>query len=846
MKAYKNLNVLVFVFIFGFSNVSHAGGTDRIIDLFKRFFKSADSTLDDAARKSEEAVDGVKGSKSAARKTNPNLVTENANDAKEVHLSDFIMKVTAKADVEGADVFSAQVARILMRKSKAAPITVADAGTGKSVNIQYLQHLINVKSPLVKNLHGKDIYLLNIYDLVGGTGLQGSLEERFGAILKEMAQPENANKIIVIDELENVLGSKLGKEFLESMKSYLTSDMNVKLIFNITPEPYDKLMKDPQLVRRMSPIYKKEPSIAVVRRILRNIRNSADIIDGVKISNEQIEQILALSKTHPTLKNPDVAITMINDAINNVIADRATGSLKIVKLESGLEDIQAEIDTILGMRQEGVSKAFGPFYDQKLIELRDKEKTIKGVVDSYNESFRVTETYRDLLLKKIDQRKKLYERLSLNKKNDNLGGEVNIETQIDDLSLEIQNLSEKIKDQDPLLVSSDLTEGHIVEAAAVILNKDERFVKLRINGPEAREVVVDRIAEKLAGRHKQAVNAIVRRELTQRRLGDNGGIPAFLILNKSSAEADQLAKTVVEDLTGASPYRIDSLEIKDRHSLNKHEGSDTGLIGSDVEGAIYKEARMTGGHIGVLFSGIQNAISDVLDLADRILSSRILTSNRGDRISFTRSTMFLTLSDFTELTVEQKAILNALPNETAQQNYLRKFVKEQYHGKAKPGEFSESATQMSDQLLDKLYVIYLDDASILDDHFKAILAETLKSKALKKAFEADDLLLNIDFEDSAIDYLFNVLRESGSNDINRVLVTEVMGFIDDLRQSKQIISGDRLIISVERNRLAAETLDWADGSRRAHAMKQSLSLQPGTLKPKTEEALEKALKLIED
>lgn len=851
MKSTKQINLILFLAVLSFTNVSHAGIISRITEVISKFRSGADNAAENVAKKSEHAPRKGWGDNIETPNANSGVVTENAEGAVKVRMQDFVSKVKPKSDVVGADEFSAEIARILMRKSKAAPIAVADAGTGKSANIEYLQHLIDIKSPIVGNLHDKELYFLDIYKLMGGTELRGAFEKKLASILEEMALPENANKIIVIDELENVLNNELGTKFLESMKSYLTSEMSAKLIFNITPGPYDKLMKDPQLVRRMFPVYKAAPPLSVVRNILLNIRNSAELKEGVRISNEQVEQILHLSTLHRNLKNPDVAITIMNDVINSVIADRNLGSSQIIKLRTGLENIQGEIAQILGMRKDGVAMSFGPHFDKKLMDLAEKEQTVAAVIQSYDESFRATESLRRAMNEKFEARRILVKQQN-QKLEDGIFDLSNLDMRIDEINSEISDFALRVKAENPLLISLDVEEEHIINAAAHILNRNHNYVSSNINGIR-REAVVERVADKLHGRHKEAVEAIVRREMAQRHLGDSSSdIPAFLIINRSKVDADRLAKAVVNEFTGADPYRIDSLEVIDETALNKHLGSNSGYAGSDREGAIYKEARMTGGHMGVLLSGIEDSTSQLRDFAERLVTTGAdknsrgeivgMLNNQGEAVNFGKSTLFMTLSDLKPLSRGEVALINQLPTETSQQAYLREYVKNNFSGKL--NRRGEGSTQISSELLDKMHVIYLNDGLVLDDQFKAIIAETLKSRVLKKSFD-QYAQLSVEFTDEAVDYLFNVLRASGSMDINKVLVTEVVSFVDDLIQNKQIISGDYIQISVKGNRLEVGVTEWSN-NQRARAFSASKALMSPSDKPEARKALENALKLIED
>lgn len=837
----KKLNVLLFVFIFVFSNVSQAGPISRVRGAWNSWWHGTEKVADDVAK------DGKRAAKGST--VNPNLVTQNADGITVVRLADVITKIKPDKNVLGIELVAAKVARVLMRRSKAAPVIVAEAGTGKTANVAGMQHMIDIKHPAVAPLHGKQLYFFNILALTGGTELRGSFEKRLAHILADMALPENANKILVVDELENVLKDKeLGVKFLEAMKSYLTSDMQAKLIFNITPGPYETLMKDPQLIRRMIPIYVKPPTDAIVINILMNTARAAEEIDGVKISSHEVSQILTLSKKHPTLKNPDVALTIMNDAINNAIADRLSGSIEITELSHGLQGIQGEIQLISNMRREGIAQAYGPHYDLQLEDLFKRQSTISGVIESYESSRRITDELRSQMLAKIERRKQFYKQLDENKKNDSFGGEVDPQQEIDKLSAQIQSLGEQIQEKNNLLMAFEIKEEHIVDAAMVVLNRDRNFIRNNMIASQARTNTVNSIAEKTHGRFKNAITAIVRRELSQRRLNEDGGIPAFLIVSPSSTDSAMLVKAVSKEITGAEPYTINAASVNSHHALANHRGADAGTAASDKsEGLLIKDALKTGGSLGVLFSGIENAISELVDFANVILTDRFLLSNRGEKVGFERSTMFLTVSGMPSLTNAQTQYINGLDSESARQLYLKKQIKKYYRSRASQNQ-GEGLRPIDPNFLEKLYVIYLNEV-LTDAQAKAVVAETLKSRALKKVL-AENIEISLDFTDEAVDYLFAQLKRSGSNDVNRVLVNDVMGVIDDAMQPQhgnpQIIPGDHVVVSAENGRLKFSTVEWADKSRRADTI-STLNLQNRSGSGRTDksrEALEKALKLV--
>ncbi len=851
MKNNKKLNLILFVVIFGFSNVSHAGIFTRSVEAAKRWWNGADSSLDNAARDAGNGTPPIRQNPTAPS----NLVTENADGVHPTRLQDFLTKVPANKNILGVDANVSRVASLLRSKSRSFVTIVAEAGTGKSALIEYMQHLIDIRSPLVQNLIGrngsqnKQLYYLDVFKLMGGTELRGSFEKRLSQILEELSKPENAHLIIVFDELENVLNNELGVKFLESMKSYLTQKSNVKFIGNITPEPFEKLMKDPQLERRMSILHVRPPDDDVVRNILNNIKNSIEQFEGVRILSQgrdtvdhidPLEVILKLSKLHPNLKNPDVSKKILDAAKDLAISARDSGDIQISMLKDSISKIKGRRNRIENMRSQGVASAEGPHYENSLSELNLKIKSMESVLESFNESFRRTESIRTSMQDKIIQRAALYNQVDLSLAVDNMG-DVNLYSQINDLTSEIETLSVRIKDINPMLVGIDLELEHIVQAAATILKKSPSWIESRIASFSANRVAA-RLSGAMDGAHEEALRSIISREHAQRSLlvreielgsvDKVAELPAFIIWSNSPGEASRIARSVSEEMTGSSPFEINVSSFPSRHEFSRIVGSPPGYSGSEVEGAIYKSIKDEGGFKVVLVNGLQSAKSYVFDFLEDILTNRSLVSNKGSRASFERSTAIAT-ANVADLTKAQKAKLKSLTNEIEQQAYLKKILLEKLKPSVDIKDLTSGSKGISQSLLDKFYVVYVDSSFILEDGAKAIFAKNLKGTVLENgllkrslvqhASASDEISISLDFTDEAIDFLFQNLKNRGSNNTGEIL-TYVQEFLQTAVGSRTVIPGDHVVLALENNRLRIETLPWSDGSRRAQIIEASRKL----------------------
>ena len=106
--------------------------------------------------------------------------------------------------VIGRDEQIDNVIEILSRRKKNNPVLIGPAGVGKTSIVEGLaQRIASGKVPAkMRNMH---IIAININDMLAGTSLRGSFEEKLKRVIDQAKK--NPNIILFIDELHNIVGA---------------------------------------------------------------------------------------------------------------------------------------------------------------------------------------------------------------------------------------------------------------------------------------------------------------------------------------------------------------------------------------------------------------------------------------------------------------------------------------------------------------------------------------------------------------------------------------------------------------------------------------------------------------
>lgn len=728
-------------------------------------------------------------------------------------------EIQPNANLQGLDSFARSVSDVLMRTVKAAAIIVAPAGTGKSALAEHLVHMIRTENRSVRNLHGSTVYNLDVKAIIGDTKYSGELERRLVEFRKLLDDLKDEKVVFVVDELEEVLNSELGRKFLTDLKPYFTQEMGVKFIFNITPGPYNELMTDPQLVRRMFKLVKEEPDDFIVKNILRHMKTSIYKKHGVRLKSEDLERIFRLSKKHPELKNPDVAVTILGDAVLKSVADATNGDARIIALKTEVEKIRGMINEIQVGRAEGTAKYDGPFFDAELNRLEEKAVLNEKIINNYDENFEAANELREQMLAKIQERAALYEEAARKQATDDLG-DLDPEIMIDQLSSDIDGLAGQIREINKLLTAGEVKDNHIIDAAAAVLGRDKAYVREVMFGGQTIESLTEAIRRRARMAHK-TIEAIATRVLTKTKISMVKKPQHFIVVSEDANAVHEFAGVFAENLTGVSPMHIAGTSIKKPEDISSVVGSTAGHIGSDSEGALHAYQKETAGNMVVYVSDINHADKSLQDVIGEVVSTGVHRSNSDRLANFEDTVIVSNVRGIPGLTDAQKAELDALGSETERQLFYRNALKENFTD-ANPLSGTQ-ANRIDDAVLDSAHIIYAQTDKLSDTNVRSLVAERLRGETLQRAFQRK-LQMDIHFSDNLVDYLYNIVKQVGSSNADEVVENDIMPQLLKLLEEGKIVAGDQVTIDIAENgSFIARPAEWANQAQRELAIAANLS-----------------------
>lgn len=269
------------------------------------------------------------------------------------------------------------ITETLLRKNKNNPLLIGDAGVGKSAVVEELAR--RIKNGNVPNsLKNKKIISIEMSSLVAGTKYRGEFEEKLNKIIKEVEN--NPEIILFIDEihtLSNAGGAEGAINASDILKPYLARG-KIKVIGATTTNEYNKFIaKDKALSRRFDLIKINEPSVDETIYILSKIKPSFEHHYNIKITEENIRQIVDLTNKYILDRfNPDKSI----DLLDSVCAMKEVKSPKeknIISLKNKLSNIIKTKEKMV--KSNNFEEALN--YRKQEIELNEKIEKEKNMAN---------------------------------------------------------------------------------------------------------------------------------------------------------------------------------------------------------------------------------------------------------------------------------------------------------------------------------------------------------------------------------------------------------------------------------------------------------------------------------
>lgn len=229
--------------------------------------------------------------------------------------------MTARAAAGGYDPVAcrdreiARVIQILSRRQKSNPVLLGPAGVGKTAVAEGLARRL-AGGEVPQALAGKRLISVSLGGMVAGTKYRGEFEEKVRAMLTEVQSAGNV--ILFLDELHTICGAGAAEGAIDAGNLFkpALARGGLQLMGATTGAEFKKyISRDSALARRFQPVDINEPTPAETGVILRALRPRYEGHHGVLITDEALDQAIALSpRCLPSRCDPDRSVDLMDEA----------------------------------------------------------------------------------------------------------------------------------------------------------------------------------------------------------------------------------------------------------------------------------------------------------------------------------------------------------------------------------------------------------------------------------------------------------------------------------------------------------------------------------------------------
>ena len=545
--------------------------------------------------------------------------------------------------VIGRDDEIRRLLQILSRRTKNNPVLIGEPGTGKTAIVEGLAGRI-VRGDVPENLKDKQIYSLDMGQLIAGAKYKGEFEERLKSVINEVVKSDG-NIILFIDEIHTLVGAGGGEGAMDAaniLKPALARG-ELRAIGATTLNEYQKYFeKDKALERRFQTVMVDEPDELSAISILRGLKERYENHHKVRIQDDACIAAVQLSERYISERFlPDKAIDLMDEAAAKLRMERDSLPEELDEITRRLTQLEIEREAI---KREGDEPKIAQL-DKEIAELKEQETEFRAKWEGERE-----------LINRIQQDKQEMENLRLEAERAEREGDYGrvaeiryskLKTLEDDIAAIQRQLDGLSSPQGGTggglrLVREEVTADDIAEVVSrwtgipvtrmmqsereKLLHLEEELHKRVIGQDEAISAVSDAVRRSRAGLQDP-----------------KRPIASFIFLGTTGVGKTELAKTLAEYLFNDETMmtRIDMSEYQEKHTVSRLIGAPPGYVGYD-EGGQLTEAVRRKPYSVVLFDEIEKAHPDVFNILLQVLDDGRLTDNKGRTANFKNTIIIMT------------------------------------------------------------------------------------------------------------------------------------------------------------------------------------------------------------